>query len=76
MLQFSKGHSSEEGADVGERGVLEEADEFGGAVAVNGADDVVWVEVEIEGVGDEADDPETDQEEDQVAGVVWARASG
>ena len=68
MLQFSEGDAGEEGADVGERGVLEETDELGGAVAVNGADDVVGVEIEIEGVGDEANNPEADQEEDQVAG--------
>ena len=41
---------------------------MGGAVAVNGADDVVGVEVEVEGVGDEADDPEGDEEEDQGQG--------
>ena len=64
-LQFAQGDSGEEGADVRERGVLEEADELGGAVAVDGADDVVGVEVEIERVGDEADDPEGDEEDDQ-----------
>jgi hypothetical protein len=68
VLQFSQGDASEEGANVGERGVLEETDESGGTVAVNGADYVVGVEVEVERVGDEANDPETDQEEDQVEG--------
>lgn len=50
-LQFAEGDAGEEGADVGERGVLEEADELAGAVAVDGADDVVGVQVEIEGMG-------------------------
>jgi hypothetical protein len=68
VLQFAKGDAGEEGADVGEWGVLEEADELGGAVAINGADYVVGVEVEIEGVGDEADDPEANEEGDQVEG--------
>ena len=58
MLQFAQGDAGEEGADVGEGGVLEEADELGGAVAVDGADDMVGIEVEIEGVGDETDGPE------------------
>ncbi len=44
VLKFAQGDASEEGADVGERGVLEEADELGGTVTVNGADDVVGVE--------------------------------
>ena len=69
VLQFAEGDSGEEGADVGEGGVLEEAYEFGGAVAVDGADDVVGVQVEIEGVGDEADDPEANEETDQMLGL-------
>ena len=40
-----------------------------GAVAVDGAYDVVGVEVEIEGVGDEADYPETDEEGDEAEGL-------
>jgi len=59
-LQFAEGDSGEESADVGERGVLEEPYKFSGTVAVDGADDVVRVQVEIEGVGDEADDPKAD----------------
>ena len=66
-MQLAERDSGEEGADVGERGVLEEAEELGGAVAVDGADDVVGVQVEIEGVGDEADDPEGDEEKRRVA---------
>jgi len=52
VLQFSQGDAGKEGADVGERRVLEETDESGGTVAVNGTDDVVGVEVEVERVGD------------------------
>ncbi len=37
-----------------------------GAVAIDGADDVVGVQVEIERVGDEADDPESDEQSDQA----------
>jgi hypothetical protein len=66
MLQLAKGDAGEEGADVGEGGVLEEADELGGAVAVDGADYVVGVEVEVKGVGDEADNPEANEESDQL----------
>jgi hypothetical protein len=73
VLQFAEGDSSKEGADVGERGVLEEPDELAGAVAIDWADDVVGVQVEIEGVGDEADDPEADEEEHQVQGPFGPR---
>ena len=67
-LQFAEGDAGEEGADVGERGVLEEADELAGAVAVDGADDVVGVQVEIKGMGNEADDPKGDEEKNELDG--------
>jgi hypothetical protein len=35
---------------------------LGGAISVNGADDVVGIQVEVEGVGDETDDPEGEEE--------------
>ncbi len=47
-LEFAEGNAGEEGADVGERCVLEEADELGGAVTVNRAGDVVWVQQQVE----------------------------
>ncbi len=69
-LQLAERYSGEEGADVGERGVFEETEELGGAVAVDGADDVVWVQIEIERVGDETDDPEGEKEKDELSGLL------
>ena len=43
MLKFAQSDANEEGADVRERSVLEEADELGGAVAIDWADDVIGV---------------------------------
>jgi hypothetical protein len=66
VLQFAKSDAGEKGADVGEWGVFEETEKLGGAIAIDGADDVIGVQVEIEGVGDETDDPEGDEESDQT----------
>ena len=68
-LQLAESDACEEGTEVGERSVLEEAYQFSGTVAVDGADDVVGVQVEIERVGDEADGPEGDEENDEVDGL-------
>ncbi len=57
VLQLAESDTGEEGADVRERSVLQEADELGGAVSVDRANDVVGVQVEVESVRDEAQDP-------------------
>ncbi len=69
MLQFAEGDAAEEGAGVGEGGVLKEADELSGAVTIDGNDDVIGVQVEIKGVGDEANDPEGYEEKNELAGL-------
>jgi len=43
-LEFAEGDAGEKGTDVRERGVLEEANELGGAVTVDRADDVIRVQ--------------------------------
>jgi hypothetical protein len=73
VLQFAERDADEEGADVGERSVLEEAEELSGAVAVDGANDVIGVQVEIEGMGYETDDPKGNQEGDQLQGLLGPR---
>jgi len=57
VLQFAQRNTGKEGADIGKGGVLEEADDLGGAVAVDRTNNVVGIEVEIERVRDQADDP-------------------
>jgi hypothetical protein len=57
MLHLSQRDAGEEGTEVREGGVFEKADELSGAVAIDGTDDVVGVEVEIKRVRDETDDP-------------------
>jgi hypothetical protein len=60
VLEFAQGDADEEGADVRERGVFEEAYELGGTVAVNWAYDVIGVEQQIERVRNKTDDPQRD----------------
>jgi hypothetical protein len=57
VLQFAQRDTGKEGADIRKGGVFEEADDLGGAVAVDGTNDVVGIEVEIERVRNQADDP-------------------
>ena len=68
MLKIAEGDTTEEGTYIWERRVFEETYELTGTVTINGADDVVGIEVKIEGVGNEANDPETDQENDEPGG--------
>jgi hypothetical protein len=74
-LELAEGDASEEGAGVGEWSVLEEAEELGGTVTVDRADDVVGVQQEIERVRDESDDPEAKKHEDQVNGLPGPRGA-
>src|ERR1700735_1296209 len=69
VLQFAQGNAGEKGASVGQGGVLKKADELGGAVPVYGADDVVGIQVEVERVRHEADDPEGEEEKYQLPGL-------
>jgi hypothetical protein len=48
VLKLAESYAREKGADIRQRGVLEESEELRRTVAVDGASDVVWVEVEIE----------------------------
>jgi hypothetical protein len=70
VLELAEGDSGEKGADVWERRVFEEAEKLGGAVAVDGAGDVVGVEIQVERVRDEADDPEGEKEKDELQGLL------
>src|SRR5580698_2189975 len=65
-LKLTESDSHKEGTDVRERGVLEEADQLGGAVAIDRTGEVVGIEPEIERVGNKAENPKAEKKQNKV----------
>src|SRR5882757_5755911 len=65
-LKFAKSDPGEKHADVSRRGIFESPQPDAVGVASNRANEVIGVEQQIESVGDEADDPEGEEEGDQT----------
>ena len=73
-LELGQRDAGEEDAGVGERRVLERANPEAGGVAVDGAGEVVGIEVQVERVGNQAEAPDGRAAARSGGREIWARA--
>lgn len=73
-LQLGQCDAGEEDAGIGEWSVFKGANPDARGVAIDGAGDVVGIEVQVERVRNQADAPDGQHQRDQAVREIWARA--